>query len=560
MAFSSKYLQFAKATGTGVQTVTGVGFLGKALLLWTTSQTSLGATTGALLGLGMTDGVLQSVRFINHPGAESLTTSAQGERTDAIAWKTDATSGATPTILVRGVFDSFNSDGFDIEWTTNDGEAAIYHAIVLGGDISARFKQVKVDINAGETMDVEDVGFRPSSYIVMGGAADEFGGGDYNVGAPFGSVHGFGFSNTVDNVSGWTLGRGTGGASDCYRGQHTNRVSSIRVANLSGAGVLMDCTITASLSDGFTLARHTDSAADPVQHILCLKGVRAALGSFTAPLTATTKAVTLPFEPDLLMLQTLGATASESMAGMGLSFGAWQRADGDSGGVWIGGVDAADPSVYRRSAYENLVIETRDASSGSAVMRATVDSTSATGAVFGFSAVSGSADAILYMALAATKPLVGCKVIGKDGTIIGATRAFLASLDNEVNTLDEDGTAKFAARVKVKGQYASLAAYNAASGAAATIDFEDSNEHIVTLTANCTFTFSNPIDGGRYALLLVQDGTGSWTVTWPSNVRWANGTTPTLTTTAGRIDLTTFMYVASIDRYIAAWNLNYDPA
>jgi len=84
---------------------------------------------------------------------------------------------------------------------------------------------------------------------------------------------------------------------------------------------------------------------------------------------------------------------------------------------------------------------------------------------------------------------------------------------------------------------------NATSGATDTISLTDGNVHNVTLTANCTFTFSAPPasgTSGSFTLFLNQDGTGSRTATWPGTVKWAGGTAPTLTTTASRTDILVF--------------------
>ena len=84
---------------------------------------------------------------------------------------------------------------------------------------------------------------------------------------------------------------------------------------------------------------------------------------------------------------------------------------------------------------------------------------------------------------------------------------------------------------------------NGTSGSTDTIDLEDGNVHNVTLTANCTFTFSNPPasgTSGTFTLFLNQDGTGSRTATWPASVKWAGGAAPTLTTTASRTDILVF--------------------
>ena len=52
----------------------------------------------------------------------------------------------------------------------------------------------------------------------------------------------------------------------------------------------------------------------------------------------------------------------------------------------------------------------------------------------------------------------------------------------------------------------------------------------------------NPVEGQIYAIMVIQDGTGSRTVTWPSTVKWAGGSAPTLTTTASRTDVIYFIY------------------
>ncbi len=78
-----------------------------------------------------------------------------------------------------------------------------------------------------------------------------------------------------------------------------------------------------------------------------------------------------------------------------------------------------------------------------------------------------------------------------------------------------------------------------------TIDLTLGNTFKITMTGNCTFTFSNPpVTGttGSFTLILIQDGTGTRTATWPASVDWAGGTAPTLTTTATTgTDIITFI-------------------
>lgn len=76
-----------------------------------------------------------------------------------------------------------------------------------------------------------------------------------------------------------------------------------------------------------------------------------------------------------------------------------------------------------------------------------------------------------------------------------------------------------------------------ASGSTETLpDVDVATMHRVTLTANCTLTFPAAGAGKSFSLELVQDGTGSRTVTWPGNVLWPGGSAPTLSTAAGSVD------------------------
>jgi len=93
--------------------------------------------------------------------------------------------------------------------------------------------------------------------------------------------------------------------------------------------------------------------------------------------------------------------------------------------------------------------------------------------------------------------------------------------------------------------YSETLVTNATSGATETLDLESGNVFDITLSENCTFTFSNPpaTGAGSFTLILRQDGTGSRTATWPASVDWAAATAPTLTTTASAVDILTFVTV-----------------
>lgn len=62
---------------------------------------------------------------------------------------------------------------------------------------------------------------------------------------------------------------------------------------------------------------------------------------------------------------------------------------------------------------------------------------------------------------------------------------------------------------------------NGNSGTAKTIDFGESQHHVITLTDDCTFSFSNEQPGIVYRIRIVN--TGTYSVTWPVEVVWSGG-------------------------------------
>jgi hypothetical protein len=74
------------------------------------------------------------------------------------------------------------------------------------------------------------------------------------------------------------------------------------------------------------------------------------------------------------------------------------------------------------------------------------------------------------------------------------------------------------------------------------VDWNNGNVQSVVLAGDATLTFANGQDGGKYILMVKQDGSGSRHITWPGTVRWGNGTGPVLTTTHDKTDYVGFLY------------------
>jgi hypothetical protein len=83
-------------------------------------------------------------------------------------------------------------------------------------------------------------------------------------------------------------------------------------------------------------------------------------------------------------------------------------------------------------------------------------------------------------------------------------------------------------------------------GAAQTINFNLSVIHTSTLSAaSCTYTFTNPLAGSTYTVVVAQDGTGGRIVVWPGTVVWFGGPAPILSPTPNAIDVCRFTYTGT---------------
>lgn len=82
------------------------------------------------------------------------------------------------------------------------------------------------------------------------------------------------------------------------------------------------------------------------------------------------------------------------------------------------------------------------------------------------------------------------------------------------------------------------------TGTSYAINFNNGPNFNLTLTGNCTFTFTNPpANSGSFSVILRQDGTGGRSATWPASVDWPGGSAPSLSAGANAVDVLTFFTV-----------------
>ena len=107
-------------------------------------------------------------------------------------------------------------------------------------------------------------------------------------------------------------------------------------------------------------------------------------------------------------------------------------------------------------------------------------------------------------------------------------------------TLLDDTSAK-AARATLAALPA--AAYELTDDATIAIDWDNgATQYVVLGATGRTVTFANPVNGAVYRFIIIQDDSGSQTITtWPT-IKWAGGVAPTLSTALNAIDIVTLLY------------------
>lgn len=83
---------------------------------------------------------------------------------------------------------------------------------------------------------------------------------------------------------------------------------------------------------------------------------------------------------------------------------------------------------------------------------------------------------------------------------------------------------------------------NGSSGTSKAIDWTQGNKQKITLTGDCTFTFTAPEGACNLVLKIIQDSTGEREITWPDTTRWPDGIEPTLSIDGNSVDIVTLYF------------------
>lgn len=304
MALSAKVGSFnldTTKTAGQTQTITGVGFTPKALLLWWSGGDGAGDEVVGedySMGFGASDGTTQLACITGSDDANAAGTYySVGSHNNIIR----ISSNGTSTSL--GTFDwtSFNSDGFVLTCEVQATAAFRIHYLALGGD-----DLTNVDVGnfamptATGNFDITSLAFQPDAVIFLGGQSTTLAGANTNI---------------VFNM-GMATGASNQGVASIYG---TGAAATINTTNYGYSGEVIATRNTEResfvtfLSNGFTL-NHLEGTSARYVFFLALKGGRYSVGNLLTRTDGNDIVETVGFQPKaILFTSTCDAEATQDV-------------------------------------------------------------------------------------------------------------------------------------------------------------------------------------------------------------------------------------------------------
>lgn len=399
---------FSRILTTGNQVVPVSDLCGpftpQGVILWTTSQPTVGFTDTGRFTFGMATGVVgrsqSSYKFDNSPSSAGRNN--RGSFSDAIL---HASTASSTTVTDAAQIGAFANGSFTVSWTGNNGEAWLIHYFAFGGgDLQTAPMDFLLNPASPGTASVASLGIGQLTGLLLMQQYSTL--GLVNTGVPV-------QSRDLSPCFSWTDGTGEGAvASNSIFvntvGPPTNNYSWQRadraVVGMDRDLSTTDATITALVNSGFTLdfattyvGVYSGIGGGAGTYYIPFSGARMKVGSLTQPLTSGTQTTTLSWAPGAVLFMSAGQiTTSGLIHDERFSFGG--VAQQTQVCTWIGDKTGPFPSNATRGQFTDRVIQFADPAHTTATALASASCT-LTSTGFTLDWVSdGTAREVLYCA------------------------------------------------------------------------------------------------------------------------------------------------------------------
>lgn len=314
MAFNAKTGSFTKNTGTGNQSVTGLGGTPKVLIMWTAYNTTSSdpptINNDYSVAWGMTTGASESYST----SISSQYNVGTSNRSKRAAAKALTVVQYGETTLAECDLVSFDADGFTVDWTTNSGGAQIIHYLALwGSDITGQKVFTWTSPTLTGNKSVTGAGFKPNLLVFARPVSTS----SLPVSAT-GADLALSFIDASGNSTSLNVGGDDGVANPDHKTFRTLKTANSTILTNTSATTREASTWVSMDTDGFTLNYTTANAADLVG-CLAIQGPRVKVGnSLINPANVTG----VGFTPAGLIFSTIQSTDTNLRLDSRLSMGA----------------------------------------------------------------------------------------------------------------------------------------------------------------------------------------------------------------------------------------------
>ena len=400
---------FTKSTCTAScsQSITGLGFQPKAIIFeWTLQTTDNAFSSDLYFGTGFATNDSSAIqnRALSFWDEDNQGTSDTGRRQSATA--AIMMESANGSLVAQGAVSAFGTDGFTINWTTNNTSQYVIRYTALGGaDITrAKAGTINVPSTVSGSTSYTDPGFQPDFLNIIGGE------GTTTTSQP-GVQFSVGYASGPSNQGAFAMRSDDGALSgDTDKYQNTGYI--LTTMDISAGGVEAEGALTSFDATGFTINYIDGPEFTTDFYYLAIKGGKYTVGNFTQPTGSTSsQEITTGFRPSGVGFASYGGASSGSSTADGqlmiggasvyTSYASNNLTTTKTQGVMWGGADDG-PTVMNTNVatYSDHAIVFGDpqAASPSTIASAKLDDISDDSFTLDWDVVDGTARQIIYWA------------------------------------------------------------------------------------------------------------------------------------------------------------------
>lgn len=390
MALSVKAGHFTANTSTGNQSVTGVGFQGKALILFCGYLTSATESGKSIFGFGAATS--SSERWAINGAASDATTTTDTEQS-ASATRCLFGRDTTGFALLELDFVSFDSDGFTVNVAATDATAYLVQYLVLGGSDLSNVKAGTFNLGAATgSQSFTGIGFQADCFMF-----GNIGGTTWPFDSDF-EVFSIGAATSVNQgacaYSDWHAL----GDSDTSAYQRDDEMA-LEVNQFDTEQ--MRASLTTIDVDGLTVNRENAPFATQTVGYLAMKGARFKVGKDTQKTSTGTKATTgVGFQPSALVIWgDMQTTSASPHASAHMTMGATDGTNNEA--AIVASTDNLADAETARSVKTDKCVVCLAPATPSITSAANLSSFDSDGFTLDWTAADATAREFLYLAVGA---------------------------------------------------------------------------------------------------------------------------------------------------------------